>query len=61
MFPDVCRLEVHPEILHSETFMPSFARADMDADPAAISNYVIGHFGGRIGQVTPETAGPRRM
>jgi hypothetical protein len=43
--------------------MPSFARADMDADadPAAISNYVIGHFGGRIGHVTPETAGPRRM
>ena len=33
----------------------------MDADLAAISNYVIGHFGGKIGHVTPETVGLRRM
>jgi hypothetical protein len=41
--------------------MSSFARTDMDADPA-ISNYVIiRHFGGKIGHVTPETVGLRRM
>lgn len=56
MFPDVCRPEVHSEIL-----MPSFAKAHTDADLAANSNYVIGHFGGKIGHTTSETVRLRRM
>ena len=33
--------------------MPAFATAYSDAEIAAISNYVIGHFGGKQGSVTP--------
>ena len=32
--------------------MPSFAAAYSDAEIAAVSNYVIGHFGGKQGRVT---------
>jgi mono/diheme cytochrome c family protein len=32
--------------------MPSFAAAYSDAEIAAVSNYVIGHFGGKRGKVT---------
>lgn len=35
------------------TAMPSFARAYSDAEIAALANYVIAHFGGQKGQVTP--------
>lgn len=34
--------------------MPSFSAAYSDAEIAAVSNYVIAHFGGRSGTVTPE-------
>lgn len=33
--------------------MPAFARAYSDTEIAAVSNYVIGHFGGKTGKVTP--------
>jgi mono/diheme cytochrome c family protein len=35
-----------------DNLMPSFAAAYTDAEIAAVSNYVIGHFGGRQGSVT---------
>jgi len=35
-----------------DNLMPSFAAAYSDAEIAAVSNYVIGHFGGRPGSVT---------
>jgi mono/diheme cytochrome c family protein len=35
-----------------DNLMPSFAAAYSDAEIAAVSNYVIGHFGGKQGSVT---------
>jgi mono/diheme cytochrome c family protein len=35
-----------------DNLMPSFAAAYSDAEIAAVSNYVIGHFGGKQGKVT---------
>jgi mono/diheme cytochrome c family protein len=37
-------------------YMPPFGRAYSDAELAAVANYVIGHFGGKTGRVTPEAA-----
>ncbi|WP_158932314.1 cytochrome c [Acidisphaera sp. S103] len=45
---------------HGTAYMPSFARAYNDAELAAVSNYVIGHFGGKAGRVTPELVRERR-
>ena len=36
-----------------DNLMPSFAAAYSDAEIAAVSNYVIEHFGGKQGSVTP--------
>jgi len=36
-------------------YMPSFRAAYTDEELAAVANYVIGHFGGKDGQVTAET------
>jgi mono/diheme cytochrome c family protein len=38
--------------LGGNNFMPSFAAAYSDAEIAAVSNYVMGHFGGKQGSVT---------
>ena len=35
-----------------DNLMPSFAAAYSDAEIAAVSNYLIGHFGGKQGSVT---------
>ena len=35
-----------------DNFMPSFAAGYSDAEIAAVSNYVIAHFGGKRGDVT---------
>jgi mono/diheme cytochrome c family protein len=40
--------------------MPSFAAAYSDEEIAAVSNYVIGHFGGKQGGVTPAMVGAAR-
>ncbi len=37
------------------TAMPSFGKAYSDAEVAALANYVIGHFGGKRGEVTPKS------
>jgi mono/diheme cytochrome c family protein len=38
-----------------EVFMPAFGAAYSDQEIAAVANYVIGHFGGKTGEVTPQT------
>jgi mono/diheme cytochrome c family protein len=40
--------------------MPSFAAAYSDEEIAAVSNYVIGHFGGKQSRVTPTMVGAAR-
>jgi mono/diheme cytochrome c family protein len=41
-------------------YMPAFSRAYSDQEIAAVANYVIGHFGGRAGRVTPADVARRR-
>jgi hypothetical protein len=41
-------------------YMPSFAAGYTDAKLAAVANYVIAHFGGKTGRVTPEYVAKRR-
>ncbi len=41
-------------------YMPPFGPAYSDADLAAVANYVIAHFGGKAGRVTPEDVTKRR-
>jgi mono/diheme cytochrome c family protein len=41
-------------------YMPPFGPAYSDAELAAVANYVIAHFGGRAGRVTPEDVAKRR-
>ncbi|MFJ5487901.1 c-type cytochrome [Hansschlegelia beijingensis] len=45
--------------INSGAWMPSFA-AYSDVELAAVANYVIGHFSGKQGQVTPEKVAERR-
>jgi mono/diheme cytochrome c family protein len=40
---------------HGTGYMPGFAAAYSDTELAAVANYAIGHFGGKTGQVTPES------
>jgi mono/diheme cytochrome c family protein len=40
---------------HGSGYMPSFGGGYSDAELAAVANYVIGHFGGKAGEVTAET------
>ena len=40
--------------VHATTFMPSFGKAYSDAELAAVSNYVLDHFGGKGGRVTAD-------
>jgi mono/diheme cytochrome c family protein len=39
--------------VHRNAFMPGFGNAYTDQELAAVANYVIAHFGGRAGAVTP--------
>jgi mono/diheme cytochrome c family protein len=41
-------------------YMPAFGSAYSNQEIAAVSNYVINHFGGKIGRVTPENVQKRR-
>jgi mono/diheme cytochrome c family protein len=41
-------------------YMPSFRSAYSDAEIAAVANYVIGHFGGKTGEVTAKSVQQRR-
>lgn len=44
----------------SDVFMPAFGGAYSNTEVAALANYVIGHFGGKEGRVTPEQVAKRR-
>lgn len=45
---------------HANVFMPGFGDAYSDTEIAALSNYVIGHFGNKQGTVTPDDVAGRR-
>jgi mono/diheme cytochrome c family protein len=45
---------------HQQVFMPSFGRAYSDAEIAALSNYVISHFGGQQGSLSASDVAKRR-
>ena len=47
-------------IKDQDVYMPPFGAAYSDAELAAVANYVIGHFGGKTGRVTPEDVAKRR-
>jgi mono/diheme cytochrome c family protein len=44
----------------SDVFMPAFGSAYSNTEVAALANYVIAHFGGKQGEVTPELVAKRR-
>jgi mono/diheme cytochrome c family protein len=44
----------------SDVFMPAFGSAYSNTEVAALANYVIAHFGGKQGEVTPESVAKRR-
>ena len=48
-------------IKDQNVFMPPFGPAYSDAELAAVANYVIAHFGGKAGRVTPEDVAKRRF
>lgn len=50
----------HPPIGDGTASMPSFAGGYSDADIAALTNFVLGHFGGVEGRVTPKQVHDRR-
>jgi len=51
---------VHMSSPTGDRTMPSFAAAYTDADVAAVSNYVLAHFGNKSGRVTPATVAQAR-
>jgi mono/diheme cytochrome c family protein len=44
----------------SDVFMPAFGGAYSNTEVAALANYVIAHFGGKQGEVTPDAVAKRR-
>jgi mono/diheme cytochrome c family protein len=44
----------------TEVFMPAFGDAYSNTEVAALANYVVGHFGGKQGTVTPQEVARRR-
>jgi len=44
-----------------DVFMPAFGAAYSNAEVAALANYVIAHFGGKQGVVTPQKVAERRQ
>jgi mono/diheme cytochrome c family protein len=45
----------------NDVFMPAFGTAYSDTEVSALANYVIGHFGGKQGTVTPAEVAKRRQ
>jgi mono/diheme cytochrome c family protein len=48
-------------IKDQNVFMPPFGQAYSDAELAAVANYVIAHFGGKTGHVTPQDVAEQRQ
>jgi mono/diheme cytochrome c family protein len=51
---------VRMRIADRDVFMPAFGSAYSDTEVAALANYVIAHFGGKAGDVTPAQVAERR-
>lgn len=51
---------VNMRIGDNDVYMPAFGHAYSDTEVAALANYVIGHFGGKQGTVTPADVAKRR-
>lgn len=45
----------------TDVYMPAFGDAYSDVEVAALANYVVAHFGGKQGTVTPSEVSKRRM
>lgn len=45
----------------TDVYMPAFGAAYSDVEVAALANYVVAHFGGKQGTVTPSNVAKRRM
>ena len=48
-------------IKDQNVYMPPFGQAYSDAEIAAVANYVIGHFGHKTGQVSPQDVAKQRQ
>ena len=48
-------------IQDQKVYMPPFGPAYSDAELAAVANYVIAHFGGKTGRITPEDVAKQRQ
>lgn len=60
---NVTQILLHGSSLRGENasiFMPGFGNAYSNTEIAALSNYVIGHFGNKQGTVTPDDVAERR-
>ena len=51
---------VNMRIAGNDVYMPAFGNAYSDAEISAVANYVIAHFGGKQGTVTPDDVAKRR-
>src|SRR5450755_298141 len=51
---------VNVRIAGRDVFMPAFGSAYSNTEVAALANYVIAHFGGKQGEVTPDQVAERR-
>jgi mono/diheme cytochrome c family protein len=51
---------VDMRVAGNNVFMPAFGSAYTDTEISALANYVIAHFGGKEGTVTPEEVAKRR-
>ncbi|WP_313687122.1 cytochrome c [Pantoea sp.] len=50
----------HMEVGDQQVFMPDFGNKYSDAEVASVANFVIGHFGGKQGEVTAEQVKQQR-
>ncbi|WP_216838972.1 cytochrome c [Caulobacter sp. S45] len=50
----------HMRVRGQTVFMPVFGRGYSDGELAAVANYVVSHFGGKPGRVTPEAVAKAR-
>ena len=51
---------VNMRVAGNDVFMPAFGEAYPTRRVSALANYVIAHFGGKQGTVTPDGGGQRR-
>ncbi|HMK85466.1 MAG TPA: cytochrome c [Steroidobacteraceae bacterium] len=52
---------VHMRVGGNDVYMPAFGKAYSDVEVSALANYVVAHFGGKQGTVTPADVAKRRL